>query len=205
MVATPLSTNSSPADTEALVVGHERAGHERLRRIASEQYEFVWRSLRRLGVRPPETDDAAQQVFVILAKKSPSIEIGHERSYVFAIAMRVAANARRRARSRREVPEDEAASDPTFLPAVETENDDERARAVAGAGLAVRAEAGSVRGDARARSVRGRFGRRPLHSHAERRRGVGVGSDRRADPSAYVPKKSGTWLARSTAHVTKKD
>ena len=103
--------------------------HERLRRIASEDYEFVWRSLRRLGVRPPETDDAAQQVFIILPKKLESVDIGNERSYLFAIAVRVAANVRRRLQASREVPEDEVVVDPAFLPVVETNIDDERARA----------------------------------------------------------------------------
>jgi len=68
---------------------------ERLRRIAAEEYEFIWRSLRRLGVRPPETDDAAQQVFVILSPKLASVEPGKERSYLFSIVMRVASGYRR--------------------------------------------------------------------------------------------------------------
>lgn len=71
------------------------AVHARLRELATEHYEFVWRSLRRLGVKPPETDDAAQRVFLILAQKLTSLQVGKEQSFIFGIVMRVAANARR--------------------------------------------------------------------------------------------------------------
>ncbi|MCW5833300.1 MAG: sigma-70 family RNA polymerase sigma factor [Labilithrix sp.] len=71
------------------------AYHARLRELADEHYEFVWRSLRRLGVRPPETDDAAQRVFLILAQKLSSIQPDKERSFVFGVVMRVASNVRR--------------------------------------------------------------------------------------------------------------
>ncbi|OJY20054.1 MAG: hypothetical protein BGO98_01985 [Myxococcales bacterium 68-20] len=71
------------------------AFHARLRELTVEYYEFVWRSLRRLGVRPPETDDAAQRVFLVLAQKLSSIHPDKERSFIFGIAMRVAANVRR--------------------------------------------------------------------------------------------------------------
>ena len=44
----------------------------RLHRLAVEHYDFVWRTLRRLGITPPETDDATQQVFLILSRKLSS-------------------------------------------------------------------------------------------------------------------------------------
>ncbi len=108
----------------------DRPLSERLHRIATDEYEFVWRSLRRLGVRPPETDDAAQQVFVVLASKLASVEPGKERSYVFGIVMRVAANVRRaRARSC-EVPEADVVEVPSVLPAAESQLEQAHARAI---------------------------------------------------------------------------
>ena len=108
----------------------DRSTAERLHRIAADEYEFVWRSLRRLGVRPPETDDAAQQVFVVLASKLASVEPGKERSYVFGIVMRVAANLRRaRARSC-EVPEADVVEVPSVLPAAESQLEHAHARAI---------------------------------------------------------------------------
>lgn len=58
-------------------------------------YDFVWRTLRRFGVQEAGVDDAAQEVFVVVARKLASIEAGQERSFLFGIARRVAADARR--------------------------------------------------------------------------------------------------------------
>jgi RNA polymerase sigma-70 factor, ECF subfamily len=87
-----------------------RARSVDLRLLAIEHYDFVWRSLRRLGVMPPDTDDATQQVFLILSRKLSNVRAGDERRYVFSILVYVAANVRRgRARVReREVSEDDA-------------------------------------------------------------------------------------------------
>ncbi len=126
---------ASAAKTSSPEVGdlphdEQRSRHERLRRIAIEEYEFVWRSLRRLGVRPPETDDAAQQVFVILARKLASVGQGKERSYVFSIAMRVASTMRRRQAKSLEVPDEGTESLPAVLPSAESDLDRALGRAI---------------------------------------------------------------------------
>ena len=96
--------------------------HARLRELAAEHYEFVWRSLRRLGVRPPETDDAAQRVFLVLAQKLSSIQPDKERSFVFGIVMRVAANVRRDLATarEREVAESDSPESVAYGPSAET-------------------------------------------------------------------------------------
>ncbi len=65
-----------------------------------QHYDVVWRSLRRFGVASDEVDDAAQEVFIVAARRLDDIEIGKERSFLFSTAMRVASDARR-ARARR--------------------------------------------------------------------------------------------------------
>jgi RNA polymerase sigma-70 factor, ECF subfamily len=67
--------------------------------------EFVWRSLRRLGVPAAVTDDAVQEVFLIASKRLADIESGRERSFLFATTLRIASNARR-AFARREARHD---------------------------------------------------------------------------------------------------
>ncbi len=80
----------------------------RLRQMVDAHFDFVWRSLRGLGVPAATADDSAQQVFWIAAQKLEVIVAGSERSFLFATARGIAANVRRgRARSR-EV-QDEAA------------------------------------------------------------------------------------------------
>ena len=64
--------------------------------------EFVWRTQRRLGVRPADADDAVQEVFVVAARRLGDIENGRERAFLFGIAARVASTRRRTLRRRPE-------------------------------------------------------------------------------------------------------
>jgi RNA polymerase sigma-70 factor (ECF subfamily) len=79
---------------------------DRLRLMFDANFNFVWRSLRRLGVPSGATDDAAQEVFLVASKRLDDIEHGRERSFLFATALRVASNARR-AFARRDARHDE--------------------------------------------------------------------------------------------------
>src|SRR4051812_39693933 len=75
----------------------------RLRSIVDANFDFIWRSLRRLGVAEHSVDDAAQQVWIVAARKLASITPGQERAFLFGTALRVASDARRSASRRREV------------------------------------------------------------------------------------------------------
>jgi RNA polymerase sigma-70 factor (ECF subfamily) len=73
----------------------------RIRSMVEAHFDFVWRSLRRLGVPLAYVDDAAQDVFLVAARKVARIAPGRERAYLFAVALRSASDARRaQARSR---------------------------------------------------------------------------------------------------------
>ena len=63
--------------------------------LVAAHLAFVWRSLRRFGVPRADVDDAAQQVFMIAREKLASIKTGSERAFLTAVALRVAAHARR--------------------------------------------------------------------------------------------------------------
>lgn len=78
---------------------------ERFRALVDEHFEFVWRSVRRLGVPMADADDAAQEVFVVAARKLGSIEADREKAFLFGTAVRVASTRRR---TRRRHPEDPA-------------------------------------------------------------------------------------------------
>ena len=75
----------------------------RAKALVGEYFDFIWRSLRQLGVPDADVDDATQQVFVIATQKLERIEPGCERSYLYSIALRIAARARRTRDRRREV------------------------------------------------------------------------------------------------------
>ena len=83
------SNPSGPADFDELV-------HQHL--------DFVWRSLRRFGLSDSDADDASQQVFMIAARQLAEIPPGRERAFLYGTARRIAANARRAHRRRREAP-----------------------------------------------------------------------------------------------------
>jgi RNA polymerase sigma-70 factor (ECF subfamily) len=95
------SSKVSPAGSAS-----DGTGDRSIEALVQRQYGFVWRVLRGFGLSRADADDAAQQVFMIAARKLDSITPGSERSFVYGSALRVANNARRGLRRRREVPSD---------------------------------------------------------------------------------------------------
>ena len=78
--------------------------------IYEQHFDFVWRSLRRLGVAPTDIEDAAQDVFVVVHRRLGDFEHRSTlKSWIFGIALRVAKVYRHKtARQRTGVPADEA-------------------------------------------------------------------------------------------------
>jgi RNA polymerase sigma-70 factor (ECF subfamily) len=77
-------------------------------RIFREHGPFVWRALRRLGVAPSDADDACQEVFVVVYRKLGEYEgRAQMRTWLYGIAVRVAAAHRRKAHTKREIPTEE--------------------------------------------------------------------------------------------------
>lgn len=69
-----------------------------LEEVYREHFAIVWRVLRRLGVSSAQLDDATQDVFLVVKRKLPEVaHAGGLRSWIFAIAVRVAREYRRRA------------------------------------------------------------------------------------------------------------
>jgi len=74
----------------------------RLQREVRDNFEFVWRLLRRLGLSPSDADDATQQVFIVLSRKINDLSPGKERAFLYGTAVRIAWRARRTLERRRE-------------------------------------------------------------------------------------------------------
>jgi RNA polymerase sigma-70 factor (ECF subfamily) len=85
--------------------------HARVAALLRANFRDVWRMVRRFGVPENSADDAAQEVFIIAARRLPDITSGSERAFLLATAVRVAANLRRSIGTRRECAEDEQASE----------------------------------------------------------------------------------------------
>jgi RNA polymerase sigma-70 factor (ECF subfamily) len=75
---------------------------ERLRAEVRQNYEFLWRSLRRLGVAQPSVEDAVQEVLFVFARRIEDVRPGAERAFLFSTATRVAADWRKKQRRSRE-------------------------------------------------------------------------------------------------------
>ena len=74
---------------------------ESLELLYEEHFAFVWRSLRALGVQPELLDDAAQEVFLVVHRRSEDFERRSSiRTWLFGISYRIAANFRRSAKRR---------------------------------------------------------------------------------------------------------
>jgi RNA polymerase sigma-70 factor, ECF subfamily len=76
----------------------------RLRNLVDQHYDFVWRTLRYLGVPDAGVEDAAQQVLCVLARRLQDVSAGAEVSFLFNTAVRVAKDTRRSAHRRPATP-----------------------------------------------------------------------------------------------------
>lgn len=102
----------------------------RVRQMLDAHYDFIWRSVRRLGIRADMVEDAVQQVFLVASRKVGEIAEGSEKSFLFGTALRVASDARKRAHVRREVATDALDDEAGSAPTTEELVDQRRARAL---------------------------------------------------------------------------
>jgi len=75
-----------------------------LESIYRQHFQFVWRSLRRLGVPEPDLQDAVHDVFLVVQKKIDGFE-GRSSitTWLYGICLRTASDLRRSSRRKREV------------------------------------------------------------------------------------------------------
>ncbi len=66
-----------------------------LRHAVAEHLDLVWRVLRRGGLSPADAEDAAQDVFWVLAQRRADVPERARRAFLVSTALRVAADRRR--------------------------------------------------------------------------------------------------------------
>ncbi|HJL14886.1 MAG TPA: sigma-70 family RNA polymerase sigma factor [Sandaracinaceae bacterium LLY-WYZ-13_1] len=80
----------------------ERGGTEAFEAIYDEHADFLYATLRRLGLDPTQAEDALQDVFVVVHRKLPTFEgRGTLRSWLYGVTLRVARRHHRRRGLRR--------------------------------------------------------------------------------------------------------
>ncbi len=92
--------------------------------VYNDYFDFVWRSLRRLGVPEANVDDALQDVFVVVHRRLGEFAGRSSlKTWLFGIAVRVTSDHRRRARRKGgHEPLDEAVVDPAPGPQEQAAN-----------------------------------------------------------------------------------
>lgn len=89
---------------------------------------YVWRVLRRLGIREADVEDVCQEVFLVVHRRFASFHGGSSmRTWIYGIATRVASEHRRRPYRRREEPAGDDLGETAVAPAQEDEVDRRRA------------------------------------------------------------------------------
>ncbi len=86
--------------------------------IYTEQFDYVWRTARRLGVKPDEADDVVQEIFIAVHNLLPRYESGNIRGWLYSIAVHTVMHhhrSRRRTRDEEASDELDAVPDPSGL------------------------------------------------------------------------------------------
>lgn len=124
------SPDPLPAEESARIsLTEETIRAARVRAAVDQHYDFLWRSLRRLGVAQPHVDDAAQQALIVFAQRLADIDPRAERGFLFGTAVRVAADYRKGRRRSLEVCDSDALDRlESPDPSVECRIDQRRAR-----------------------------------------------------------------------------
>jgi len=91
-----MDSSVSMAARESRDAGSGASALPTLGDIYREHFDFVWRSLRRMGVAPASMDDAVQDVFLVVHRKLPGFQRRSSiKTWLFGIVARVAHDHRR--------------------------------------------------------------------------------------------------------------
>jgi RNA polymerase sigma-70 factor (ECF subfamily) len=128
----PSQPDAAPGNLAFLTLpGAAPHSTERAAALVREHLRFVWRLVRRLGLRPSDADDATQRVLFTAVQRIDDIEPGAERGFLYRTAVRIAFKLHSSKERQRELEGLEAATglpDPTPNP--EDLLDQQRARAL---------------------------------------------------------------------------
>jgi len=103
-----LSADTEPVSRPAEPIGPVVAivDFDDLAALYEQHFDYVWRSLRRLGVAPRDQEDLAHEVFLSFFRTRAGFDRSRPlKPWLFGIAFRVASDFRRLARNRLEIPD----------------------------------------------------------------------------------------------------
>lgn len=115
--------------------GGLNTANRRLQGAIAQHLDLVWRVLRRVGLRDADAEDAAQDVFWVLAQRLEDVPVPAERAFLAATAFRVASACRRSKRYREVTQEPDREEPAGNAPLPDRELELQRARALLGQAL----------------------------------------------------------------------
>jgi RNA polymerase sigma-70 factor (ECF subfamily) len=116
-VSVPVSDDDERAKARDSGISAKPHAPDSFTAVYEKYADFVWLSLQRLGVRKSDRQDLCHDVFVVAYRKLPAYtERAAVRRWLFAIALRLASNYRRKAYLRFEHPIDSLEADPSAIP-----------------------------------------------------------------------------------------
>ena len=105
-----ISVHLASMSIQETATSDETTSANRLRALVIEHYDFVWRSLRRLGIADAAAEDATQKVLVVLSQRLSQIKPGAEKGFLYSTALHVAQHERRSFARKKEDANDDAIS-----------------------------------------------------------------------------------------------
>jgi RNA polymerase sigma-70 factor (ECF subfamily) len=125
---TPL-TLAEPRNPAPAPAAAAQDSARRCQQIFEQNYDIIWRFVRRLGLPPDAADDVTQDVFLVVARKLASIWPGKERAFLFSTALRIASGSKRAHVRKSNMPDDRALEQiPDSTPGPDELCDQKRAR-----------------------------------------------------------------------------
>jgi RNA polymerase sigma-70 factor (ECF subfamily) len=103
-----ISVHLASMSPEAIAAAGEETSAKRLRALVIAHYDFVWRSLRRLGISESAAEDATQKVLMVLSQRLSQIKPGAEKGFLYSTAVHVAQHERRSFARKKEDANDDA-------------------------------------------------------------------------------------------------
>jgi RNA polymerase sigma-70 factor (ECF subfamily) len=90
-----LGPSHAPDVADATLEKAQSSGEGRVRAAVERHVDLVWRVLRRSGLGAADAEDAAQEVFWVLARRLERVPEKAERSFLVSTALRVASDHKR--------------------------------------------------------------------------------------------------------------
>lgn len=98
---------ASAGATDVSTPAEARSRTDQFEKLVRDNFDFVWRLARHVGLSSADADDVAQRVMMVASNRFDDIEPGKERAFLYQTTMFIGHKVRRSLGRGREIPTDE--------------------------------------------------------------------------------------------------